>query len=229
MFIRKIFFIGTLMISTMCFASEEYLKNENMHIEQLWELYQSYWKEHEPKSTEPTTGDSTEDIQKIENFLGLTLPNDYKKSLAITYHRSKKQDGLMHSWFGSKTGIELFSVKEVLRELPQVIKHEDIYYNDPKYVLYFGNVNPVASSTWPKEWVPFLTKYGFYLFFDLREGTHKGEVLLYDNNGFNSRIAYVSKSYTEFMQMAFDEIKEHGELQDEFFLKKLHLSKGAWE
>ncbi len=69
---------------------------------EVWEKYKTYWIKNEPNMTSFNTckPDTKKDINKLENYLKVKLPDDFKISLETVSHNGKKcDDNLYHSWF----------------------------------------------------------------------------------------------------------------------------------
>ncbi len=213
-----------------------------MNIEEIWKLYFEYWKVHEPDMTEPCPGESSENILKLEQQLNLILPEDLKKSLSLTDHSSKKCDGLSHSWFGSRTGVSLFSSKEIFDWHNEVMPYFD-FYDESLTNNYYGDIIPYTDGEkWPKEWLVIFDIHGICVFIDLRPniGNQKGRILAAslgvedENNIWYNHIVYVANSYTEFMQIMFEQIKntqgnDEYTRYDDYFRNLLHLPNNYYD
>lgn len=202
-----------------------------MSIDDIWEAYKDYWLEHEPDMTEPCSGESKESVEKLEKQLGVHLPEDFKKSLQITLHRTKKCDGHDHSWFGSKTGVNLFGCKTIWDVYVDYIEVQDLMEDDEEKRYLSKKISPYEGETWPKEWVPIAERHGITFFLDLRQeiGDHYGNVLAVklncedDNGNWYIPFAYVAESFTDFLIRELEEVKKTKGLYDEYFLKLMNL------
>ena len=238
---------GALAVAALVFLVKTVLRpsgetvhfDRNMDIEAVWQEYFNYWKKHEPDMTEPCPGESKEAVDTLEKTLGVTLPEDFKKSLQFTYHGRKKcSDNLDHSWFGSRTGVSFYDTKRI-GDYSAQNSLDSFSINDGRTTnRYFGNVKPyVEGKRWPKAWVMIAYKNGTAICLDLRKdiGDQYGQVIaIYlgvndkDDNWFN-HIAFVAKDYKEFMILALEEIYLHRGLNDDFFRKIAHLPKDYWD
>ena len=239
---------GALAVTALVFLVKTVLRpsgetvhfDRNMDIEAVWQEYFNYWKKHEPDMTEPCPGESKEAVDTLEKTLGVTLPEDFRRSLQFTYHGRKKcSDNLDHSWFGSRTGVSFYDTKEVLEDLKQRTEKNwfDIIEENVEN-RYFGGVKPYTKGTrWPKEWVIIAYKNGVSICLDLRKdaGDKYGQIIAVkqgicdaNDNWFN-HIAFVAKDYKEFMILALEEIYLHRGLNDDFFRKIAHLPKDYWD
>jgi len=225
------------------FAAEK-LTNERteMDIKSIWSEYIAYWREKEPTMTAPETckPESKEDVEKLESYLGVVLPEDFKQSFQIVDHSRKKcDDNLDHSWLGSTTGIFLYNTKDV-----KVYHDFNLQYiDDLKYTSskYFGDIEPhhIKSSKWPKEWIPFMGHNGITFCIDLREnlGNQYGQILaIYPrvnlgikNNKWYTFIVWLAPNYTEFMKKILEDIKKENGLDDNYFRKLMHLPDGYYD
>ncbi|MCK5677654.1 MAG: SMI1/KNR4 family protein [Flavobacteriaceae bacterium] len=223
-------------------------------IEEVWQEYREYWVDHEPMMTAPDTcnPNTEEEIEKLENLLDIKLPNDFRQSLKSVKHSNKKcDDNLSHSWFGSRTGILLYDVEDIISDSLMLRKYHEFYIDD--YNIYWNDITPFDSNRkyWLNEWIPILTQNNIIIFIDLREGIgdEYGQVLAYlatdeggrgsvkapeyllknlnnytpnPNNRFNNFV-FIAKDYKEFMQLMMEEIKANNKLKDRYFTKLFDL------
>lgn len=199
-----------------------------MTIGQVWQAYTEYWLKHEPDMTDPCLGESKEEVEKTEEKLNIKFPEEFKESLQLTFHRTKKCDGYDHSWFGSRTGIQLYwcdfivQMKDVLVEMDVINDYENIYFDD---------IAPYNGDIWPCEWIPIAQKSGIFFFLDLRKniGEQYGQVLavifgIEDENGnWISHFVRVGHSFGDFLEQALVEVKKNQGLYEDYFLKLMHL------
>jgi len=223
-------------------------------MKQVWEEYKEYWLKHEPTMTEPSScrPNTKQEVDALERSLSITLPSDFKTSLLFVKHGSKKcDDNLHHSWFGSKTGIELYETKTILSETISLRKHEELDIRD--YNIYWNEITPIDKTlkTWSKQWLPIASKYDIVFFIDLREdiGKQYGQVLAFlptteggkngvkppehllkqidnytpnPNNAYNNFV-YIAPDYKTFMQLMLEEIKANGKLKDRYLTNLFNL------
>jgi len=226
--------------------------DHNKSIETVWQEYRAYWLKHEPTMTAPATcqANSHEEVEALEKVLEVQLPDDLKKSLQLVDHRRKKcDDNLVHSWFGSRTGISLYDVERL--KIINLDMQKNPSFHDRDYNAYWGDIAPVTGRYWPKEWLVIAGKYNVLIFIDLRKniGNQYGQVLAYmttyeggknavlppkevlakipnyypdSNNAFNNFV-FVANDYNGFMQLMLEEIKANGELKDRYFLHLFNL------
>ena len=228
--------------------------DNTLTMEEVWEEYKEYWLKHEPNMTAPETctPHTEEEISKLEYVFRITLPEDLKISFKTVNHLSKKcDDNLVHSWFGSKTGISLSTPSEILNEGRSLF--HDVYVPNASYNIYNGKITPFneANKNWENHLVLIADKYNLYFFIDLREGigSEYGQVIAYldtfegtksegkpradllaklknytpnPNNSFNNFV-FVAKDYKTFMQLMLEEIKENGELKDRYLTNLFDL------
>lgn len=228
--------------------------DKSLSMKNVWGEYKEYWLEHEPNMTAPNTctPHSEDKISKLEDFLSFKLPEDLKTSFRTVNHFSKKcDDDLVHSWFGSKTGIELYTPTNILTESKNMQKH--IQFSKRDYKIYNGNIEHLSNSetNWPRDWVPIFSKYDITFFIDLRNDIKSGhgQIIGYlhtfeglknegkppnnllekldnyhanPNNSFHNFV-FVAKDYKTFMQFMLEEIKENGELKDRYLTNLFKL------
>lgn len=228
--------------------------DKSLSIKDVWSEYKEYWLKHEPNMTAPDTciPHSEEEISKLEDFLRFKLPEDLKISFRTVNHSSKKcDDNLVHSWFGSKTDIELYTPTNILTESRNMQKQ--IQFSKSDYQVYDGNIKHLSNNEthWPRGWVPIISKYNITFFINLREkiGSGYGQVIGYlhtfeglknegkppkfllekldnyhvdPNNSFHNFV-FVAKDYKTFMQLMLEEIKENGELKDRYLTNLFNL------
>jgi len=225
--------------------------NSSLTMEEVWQEYKEYWLKHEPKMTAPETctPHTEEEIVKLEHILDVKLPEDLKTSFRTVNHSSKKcDDNLVHSWFGSKTGVRLSIPSDIIDKNNNSLQTIDLFGTD--YNIYDGQITPydVIPRQWPNKWVLIADKYDVVFFIDLRDniGDEYGQVLAYmntfeigtkppkhllknlnnytpnPNNSFN-HFVFIAKDYKTFMQLMLEEIKENGELKDRYFTNLFDL------
>jgi cell wall assembly regulator SMI1 len=228
--------------------------DSSLSMEEVWEEYKVYWLKHEPNMTAPETclPHTEEEIIKLEDTLNIKLPEDLKISFKTVNHSSKKcDDNLFHSWFGSKTGISLFSPKEMIYKDKSAFYN--VYVDSATYTIYDGEITPYPEKNgkWINKLVPIVHKYDITIFMDLREniGDEYGQIVAYmptfegmknegkprddllkkltnytpnPNNSFNNFV-FIAKDYKTFMQLMLEEIKENGEIKDRYFTNLFNL------
>jgi len=232
-----------ILISVYCIAGDfnqtkENKGKKNMEIEKVWGEYIEYWEKHEPNFIAPETckPSSKKEVEELEKSLDLKLPDDFKISLQMVNHGSKKcSDNFYRSWFGNQSDVDLLCLNELNDYREHLWAFDEI---DKQITHYYGEIIKHNEEIWPKEWISFAVVSGIYIFFDLRKNLNDkehGQVLAIfplaetKKDGFHNRVAFVAKSYTEFMKQALEYIKQNGELNSKYFLELLHLPKNYYE
>jgi cell wall assembly regulator SMI1 len=238
------YFIITLLIATYtCIASDldTRIKNkgEEKVINSVWKEYFTYWR-NKDKKLQINRGDKLEEIIEFEKEINIKLPKEFKKSLSSQFHFSRDgNNGLRYSWFGDLIEINFLSIKKIKKEYE--VSLEEIEINvDNLTNVYMGNITPYKEKGWSKYWIPIIVRYdvNIIVFLDLRTNLDSNEYaqLLVINpyieterDGWHNRIAFVSNSYTSFMQEALEYMSVHGGLDNNYFLTKLNLPLSYWD
>lgn len=226
--------------------------DNTLTMEEVWEEYKEYWLKHEPNMTAPETciPHTEEEILEVEHILDVKLPEDLRTSFKTVNHQSKKcDDNLVHSWFGSKTGVSLSIPSDMIDKDKNSLQSIDLFAAD--YNIYDGQITPYKSRQWPKKWILIADKYDVTFFIDLREGigSEYGQIIAFlhtfegtksegkpradllaklknytpnPNNSFNNFV-FLAKDYKTFMQLMLEEIKENGELKDRYLTNLFDL------
>jgi len=225
--------------------------NTSFTMEEVWQEYKEYWLKNEPTMTAPDTctPHTEEEIRKLENILKLKLPEDLKISFKTVNHLSKKcDDNLVHSWFGSKTGVSLSTPFDIIDNDNNSLQTIDLFGTD--YNIYDGQITPYDErlKQWPNEWILIADKYDVIFFIDLRDniGDEYGQVIAYMNtfeignkppkhllkklnnytsnpNNYFNHFVFIAKDYKTFMQLMLEEIRANGKLKDRYLTNLFHL------
>jgi len=249
-----IFSFLVLLTITSLFASNKHMKGkQDMKIEKVWEDIESYWREHD-KNIKYGTGNSSKQIDELENILKIEFPQEMKVSLERNYQYSRRgKESAIYPWFGTSVGINLLSTQEI-----------EIFYTEYKEgsgledtelahisVVFIGDLDHYSdTNTWHKNWIPIVCNddIPIVIFIDLNKKSknYQKVIALYDGYiegiGDHFRFTMIADNYLEFLVELKNEFLKYQSEYDHkmieegsgkgfefvYYEKKLELPKGFW-
>lgn len=191
---------------------------ESNRIYDLWNNLRKYQKEINPekyKAMELASLATNTSFEKIERYLNVTLPEEFKISYMINNTSSEKKI------FGNN-GF-LYSIEEIF----SWAKENSSNFLDTDYDKSWENtedaslINVISEKivapnvVWPKQWLHFGDVFGeVFLILDLREEMKrdKGCVILFDTSVYE--LAYGYPSYEACLEDAINQVLETGTFEN---------------
>ncbi len=170
----------------------------NKNIKKQWERLFKYY---EGNLTHKCKGASEEKIIEVEKEFGVTLPKAFADSFRICDERYIFNVSEKKGWFGEHDHYSLTNIFYGGYNLLEANKEVRLYAED-----------------WKDEWISFYTYEGWY---DAILDTGTGNIYLKSTTD----VEYIiwANSYEEWLEMAVDEVVEHGEIRLEVIEKLLGI------